>query len=234
MSLAEKSTSYLDYIGNWLDGLTVLPIDSAVPEPDKTAIISVDVINAFLYEGPLSSPRVAAIDEPITQLMTAAWERGVRDILLVQDAHQEDSLEFDVFGSHALKGSHGAETVDIIKDLPFYDRLETIYKDTIFPALNNNFDDWLDKRENLETLIVVGDVTDLCVYHMATYLRFRANAFHKNWRVILPANCVQTWHLSVEDAELIHARPHHGDLLHAIFLHHMAVNGVEVIKEIKI
>jgi len=69
-------------------------------------------INTFLYEGPLSSPRVAAIDEPITQLMTAAWERGVRDILLVQDAHQEDSLEFDVFGSHALKGSHGAETVD--------------------------------------------------------------------------------------------------------------------------
>jgi len=26
--------------------------------------------------------------------------------------------------------------------------------------------------------------------------------------------------------------PHHGDMLHATFLYHMALNGVEVVKEI--
>jgi len=70
------------------------------------------------------------------------------------------------------------------------------------------------------------------LYQLATYLRFRANAYHKDWRVIVPANCTQTWHLSVEDAAGIPAMPHHGDLLHATFLYHMALNGIEVVKEI--
>jgi nicotinamidase-related amidase len=156
----------------------------------------------------------------------------VRDILLVQDAHQEETLEFDAFGPHALKGTWGAETIDMIKNLPFYDRKETVYKDSISPAFSPDFNDWLEKRDDLQTFIVVGDVTDLCVYHLATHLRFKANALQKDWRVLLPENCVQTWHLSVDDAELIPAMPHHGDLLHAVFLHHMAVNGVEVVKEI--
>ncbi|MEA3327312.1 MAG: isochorismatase family protein [Chloroflexota bacterium] len=234
MSLAERSTRYLDYLEDWLDALPVLLLERAIPDPERTAIISVDVINAFLYEGPLSSPRVAAIDKPITHLMMAAWNLGMHDILLLQDAHQEDSLEFDAFGAHALKGTPGAEAIDKIKTLPFYNRVETIYKDSISLAFNNTFRDWLDQREYLKTLIVIGDVTDLCVYHLATYLRFSANAYHKNWRIILPANCVQTWHLSVEGAEQIPAMPHHGDLLHAIFLHHIAINGIEVVKEIKI
>jgi len=51
--------------------------------------------------------------------------------------------------------------------------------------------------------------------------------------VIVPANCVQTWHLSVEDAEDLPAMPHHGDLLHTVFLYHMALNGIEVVSEIQ-
>jgi hypothetical protein len=52
--------------------------------------------------------------------------------------------------------------------------------------------------------------------------------------VIVPANCTQTWHLSVDDARDGPKMPHHGDMLHATFLYHMALNGIEVVKEIKI
>jgi len=234
MSLAKKSKSFLDFLENWLDNRPTLTLDQAIPEPENSAIISTDVINGFLYEGPLSSPRVAQIDEPITNLMQASWDKGMRDILLVQDYHSKDSLEFDAFGQHVVRGTSQAEAIDMIKSLPFYGQLTTIYKDSIHPALNNDFDSWMNSQDHLKTFIAVGDVTDLCVYHLASYLRFYANAYHKQRRVIVPANCVQTWHLSVEDAEDVEAIPHHGDMLHATFLYHMALNGIEVVRDIKV
>jgi len=232
MSLAKNATEFLDYLDNWLDSRPSVAFDELIPEPDKTAIISIDVINGFLYEGPLSSPRVAPIGNSIANLMQSAWDRGLRDILLVQDAHTEESLEFEAFGEHVLKGTRQAETVDEIKNLPFYKELTTIYKDSVHPALNNGFDDWVDQRKHINTFIAVGDVTDICVYQLATYLKLRANAYHQKRRVIVPTNCVQTWHLSVEDAKNTPAMPHHGDLLHATFLYHMALNGIDVVKEI--
>jgi len=234
MSLYENSQTFLDYIDQWLENRPTLDLSQAIREPENSAIISVDVINAFLYEGPLSSPRVATIDKPVVNLMQAAWSQGLRDILLVQEGHSEDSLEFEAFGEHAVKGTRQAETIDSIKNLPFYDQLKTIYKDSLHPALNNEFDDWVDSREQLNTFIAVGDVTDFCVYQLATYLKFRANAYHKERRVIVPANCVQTWHLSVEDAKNSPGMPHHGDLLHATFLYHLAMNEIEVVKAINL
>jgi len=233
MSLAEKSVTFLDYLENWLENLPALTLEEVISEPEDSAIISADMINAFLYEGPLSSPRVATIDKPINKLMRSAWDQGLRDILLVQDAHHDESPQLDAYGEHALAGTEAAEATDLIKNLPFYDQITTIYKDSIHPALNNGFDDWIDERDHIKTFIAVGNVTDLCLYNLALYLRFRANAYHKERRVIVPENCVQTWHLSVEDAEDLPAMAHHGDMLHATFLYHLALNGVEVVKAIK-
>ncbi len=233
MTLADNSKPFLDYLENWLAALPSLTLDEALQKPEKSAIISVDVINGFLYEGTLASPRVAAIDAPITNLMKAAWEKGLRDILLVQDAHDEETMEFREFGPHAIQGTAEAETIHRIKDLPFFDALTILYKDSLHPALNNEFDDWLAERGDLDTIIAVGDVTDLCLYQLAMYLKLKANADRKNWRVIVPENCTQTWHLSVEDAQNMPAKPHHGDLLHATFLYHLALNGIEVVKGIE-
>lgn len=233
MTLAEKSKPFLDYLENWLAALPSLTLDEALQTPQRSAIISIDVIIGFLYEGHLASPRVAAIDVPITNLMEVAWGQGLRDILLVQDSHQEETSEFSEFGSHAIKGSAEAETIDLIKVLPFFNQITIIYKDSLHPALNNGFDAWLAGRDYLDTVIAVGDVTDLCLYQLAMYLKLKANANHKHWRVIVPENCTQTWHLSVEDAQNFPAKPHHGDLLHATFLYHMALNGIEVVKGIE-
>lgn len=233
MSLAESSKTFLDYLEGLITNLPTLTLKEAVPDPARAAIISIDVINGFLYEGPLASPRVAAIGQPIAELMGAAWALGVEDILLIQEGHHQGSHEFEAYGEHAIKGTPQAEAIDLIKALPFYDQLTTIYKDSIHPALNTELDAWLVERDYLDTFIVVGDVTDLCVYHLATYLKFHANAYQKEWRVIVPENCVQTWHLSVEAAQAIPAMPHHGDMLHATFLYHMALNAIDVVKDIR-
>jgi hypothetical protein len=65
------------------------------------------------------------------------------------------------------------------------------------------------------------------------HLRLRANVMGlRDARVIVPANCVQTYDMPVETAAQFGILPHDGDLLHSVFLYHMALNGVEVVRRL--
>jgi hypothetical protein len=64
------------------------------------------------------------------------------------------------------------------------------------------------------------------------HLRLDANARQLNRKVIVPANCVDTYDRPVSAARAEGGLPHPGDLLHAVFLYHMALNGVEIAKSI--
>jgi hypothetical protein len=44
---------------------------------------------------------------------------------------------------------------------------------------------------------------------------------------------VDTYDMSVSTATQIGANPHGADLLHAVFLYHMALNGVEVFSSLQ-
>ena len=89
---------------------------------------------------------------------------------------------------------------------------------------------WLEAHPAVTTFIVVGDCTDICVYLAAMYLRLRANVLGlRHVRVIVPADCVQTYDMSIATAEELGALPHDGDLLHRVFLYHMALNGIQVV-----
>ncbi len=232
-SLAQDAQPFLEYLDDWQDQLPALTIAQAIPEPERTAIVSVDIINGFCYEGPLSSPRVAALVDPIVDLFRKAWATGVRTILLSQDTHEPDAIEFAQFPAHCVRGTSESQPVAAFQALPFFDQMLIQPKNSISTGLNTGFSVWLDSQPHLDTFIVVGDCTDYCVYQLAMHLRLDANARQKKRRVLLPANCVDTYDLPVQAAEEIHAMPHPADLIHAFFLYHMAVNGVEVVKEIK-
>jgi hypothetical protein len=80
---------------------------------------------------------------------------------------------------------------------------------------------------------VVGNCTDLCVYQLAMHLRVRHNARNvPGVSVIVPANAVDTYDLPVETASAIGAMPHPGDFFHQVFLYHMALNGIQVVREL--
>jgi hypothetical protein len=67
---------------------------------------------------------------------------------------------------------------------------------------------------------------------MAMHLKLYANAYNLKMRVIVPERAVQTYHMSVETANTIGALPHEGDFMPLVFLYHMRLNGVEVVREI--
>jgi nicotinamidase-related amidase len=233
-NLIEKSKPFLTYVAGWKESLAPLELASTLAgQPERAAIISVDVINGFCYEGPLASPRVADIVEPIAALFRRAHTLGVRHFILTQDTHDEEAVEFGSYPAHCVRGSSESETVAEFKALPFFDLFLTMPKNSIDSSLGTDLDPWLDDHPEVDTFFVVGDCTDLCTYQLAMHLRLRANASNKQARVILPEDCVDTYDLPVDLAQEIGGVPHDGDLLHHIFLYSMMLNGVEVVSKVE-
>jgi nicotinamidase-related amidase len=230
--LVDQAKPFLDYLDGWMAAQSSLPLTEVIPDPAHAAILSIDVINGFCYEGVLSSPRVAEIVGPITRLFERAWQHGVHHIVLSQEMHEPDALEFAQFPAHCVRGTHEAETVDSFKRLPFFDQMVVIGKNSINPAMNTGLNDWVAAHPEIDTYIVVGDCTDLCTYQLAMFLRLNANAHQVTRRVIVPVDCAQTYDMPVDTARQIGVLPHPADLLHAVFLYHMALNGIEIVSTI--
>jgi len=202
-------------------------------DPATTAIFSTDMINGFCHFGPLASPRVLAIIGPVVDLFTRAHALGVRDFVLTQDTHEPDAPEFAAWPPHCVRGTPEAETIPEITALPFADLLTVVEKNSLHPGHETEFDAWLAVHPELRTAVVVGDCTDLCVYTLAMHLRLVSNARNiPDVRVIVPANAVDTYDLSPEAASAIGAFPHPGQFFHEVFLYHMALNGIEVVREL--
>lgn len=229
----ETSQAFLAYLDDWLTGLAGLPLRHVADRPEALAVVSVDVINGFCHEGPLASPRVRAIMTPIVRLFRAAWECGVRHILLTQDTHEPDAVEFSSFPPHCVRGTKEAETVPEFTSLPFFDQMVIFEKNSIDSSQNTGLNAWIADHPEVDRYIVVGDCTDLCIYQMAMHLRLDANARQLQRRAIVPVDCVDTYDLALESAKEIGAVPHDAELLHRVFLYSLMLNGIEVVASIQ-
>ncbi|MGD9147270.1 MAG: isochorismatase family protein, partial [Anaerolineae bacterium] len=208
-------------------------LDGVESDPHRIAVLAVDVTTGFCSRGPLSSPRVGRIAQPIAQLFQRTHGIGVRHFILPQDTHSEDAVEFESYPAHCVRGTDEPVTVPELSSLPFSDLFHVIEKDSISSSIATELDAWLDTHPQVTTFLVVGDCTDLCVHQLAMHLRLRANALNlRGVRVILPVDGVDTFDLPVDVAQEIGALPHHGDLLHLIFLYNMAQNGVEIVAKV--
>lgn len=226
---------FLEWLRGWTASLEMASLSEIVLEaggPESVAVLCVDLTNGFAHEGPLSSPRVKGIVQPVADLFRRAYEAGVRDFILPQDAHPADSQEFASWPPHAIAGTSEAETVPELTALPFAPLFRVLPKNSIRSDIGTSLDDELATAD-LRTVIVVGDCTDLCVYQLAMHVRLLANATGRQMQVIVPADCVQTYDLPLQTAIEIGAMPHPGDLMHDVFLYHMALNGVRVVKAIE-
>jgi len=229
-----KSTdAFLQFLDAFYSGLEDFPAGNVLTSPEKAAIISVDVTNAFCRSGNLASQRVARIIDPIINLFDLAWEIGLREFVLLNDCHSTDAEEFNEFAPHAICGSFESEAVDELKALKYFPSFKIIKKNSINPAHGTEFDEWIRRNPSIHTFIVVGDCTDLCVYQTAMHLITSANAMDIDRRVVLPENCVETYDLPIDAAIKLGAEPHAGDFLHRLFLYHMHLNGVEIYKKLK-
>lgn len=229
------SEQFLGWLEGWYGALAITSLEEAVASaggPDRVAVLVVDLLVGFCSEGPLASPRVNALGPRAAAFLTACREKGVRTILAASDAHPPDSPEFAAFPPHCIRGTREAEIIRALAALPFWSKVVSLPKGSLNVGLEPVFRDWAAAHPEIAAWVVVGDCTDLCVYHAAMHLRLEANARGLRRQVWVPADLVDTYDLPVEAAAQVGALPHPGDFLHRLFLYHLALNGVSVVRSL--
>jgi nicotinamidase-related amidase len=219
---------------DWKASLQPVSLASVIGDhPEQTGIVCVDIIEGFCTVGPLSSPRVQDLVRPIVKVIANAWEAGVRDVTLPQDAHPEDAVEFANYAPHCIRGSREALSAALIRSLPYYNQLTVHQKNSINSGVNDSFAAWFKNRPHIRNWIILGDCTDICTFQLATFIRtYTYEHQMAGVRVIAPVDCIDTYDLPVATAQEIGATPHDADFLHPVFLYAMHLNGVEVVSSI--
>jgi nicotinamidase-related amidase len=234
-SLRDSSGAFLDYLETWEQGLASAPLAeriAAAGGPEHVGIFCVDVINGFCHEGPLHSDRVRAIIAPIRQLFVAAYAAGIRHFVLPQDTHSPHAAEFAAYPPHCIRNTSESQTVPELVALPFSAFFTIIGKNAVHAGVGTSLNAWLDEHPQITHFIVVGDCTDICVYHLALHLKFRANAADRLDTVLIPADCVDTYDTPLTVAQQLGIPAHPAPLYHALFLYSMAQNGVRIVQSL--
>lgn len=228
--LSVTAAPFLHYLDSWYADLPPTDLATIIGNtPQRVAVFSIDMINGFCKEGPLAGPRVGALIPKVVDIFSRAHALGVRSFVLTQDTHNPATPEFNFYPPHCLAGTPESQAVVELAELPFADQIVTIAKNSLSSHLGTTLSAWLAERPQIDTFIIVGDCTDLCVFSAAMHLRLEANALNLQRRVIVPAAAVDTFDTPVEVAQSLGILAHDGDLHHVLFLHTMAQNGVEVV-----
>ncbi len=214
----KQSMVTLEGIYDHLAGLREVAMD--VLEPGKTALVVVDMINGFAREGMLKSARVEGIIAGIEAIAKACDKLGIQRLAFA-DSHTDASPEFSSYPPHCLKGTSEEELVDELKDLGGW---TLIPKNSTNGFLEPAFQEWLAKNEAIDTFIVTGDCTDICIQQFAITLKTWFNRKDRKSRIIVPIDAVDTYDLGL----------HSGDLMHVMALYNMIGNGVEVVSGIRV
>ena len=165
----------------------------------KTAVVVVDMINDFVT-GVFKSERVIKIIPNIKRLLEFARKQGV-PIVYATDAHLSNlDPEFEVWEPHAVKGSWGAEIIDELKpekgDFRVLKRKYSAFQGTDL--------DMLLRELKVDTLILTGVVTDICIQHTA------ADAFFRGYKLIVPKDCVEAVDESAQKAAIEYLKKVYG------------------------
>lgn len=149
----------------------------------KKALIIVDMLNDFV-DGVLNNQEnVDGIIPGLQKLIAHARASSDWVIVYSNDAHLEGDREFEVWGPHALAGTHGAQVIDAIKPQPVphkeWESPKRFYSAFDGTGLNDQLK-WLGVTE----VYVTGQHTNCCVRH-TTY-----DAFKFDYKIFIPSDAV--------------------------------------------
>lgn len=234
--MEERAAEFLEWLATWDDALAEGSLVGVVGEaggPERVAVLVVDLIVGFCSKGPLASPRVGALAAPAAAFLQACAARGIQTVIAGTDAHPPDSPEFAAFPPHCIAGTPEAESIPELTRLPLWGSVVNVPKGSLNVGLEPAFEDWQAAHPEITAWIVIGDCTDLCVYQAAMHLRMQANTRGLKRQIWVPADLVDTYDLPVGTAQGIGALPHDAGFLHRVFLYHLALNGVRVVRTLR-
>lgn len=209
----EASVQTLEGIYDMLAKLPAIRLKDL--DREQTALVIVDMVNGFAREGTLKSPRVEGLIAEIAELSKACDRLQIAKLAFA-DCHTKDSPEFDSYPEHCMVDTFEGEMVDELREIGGY---TLIPKNSTNGFLEAAFQRWLEENEHINTFVITGDCTDICVQQFSITLKTWFNMQNKKSRIIVPINAVETYDLSL----------HNGDLMNVMALYNMMINGIEIV-----
>ena len=147
---------------------------------ERYAVLVIDMLNDFI-KGNLKCDRAVKIIPNIKKLLDTAHKRNI-PCIYVNDAHlPEIDKEFDLWGPHAIIGTWGAEVIDELKPQPS----DYIIQKRRYSGFYQTSLELLLRELKIETLIITGILTDICVKHTAY------DAYLLGYKIVIPVECVE-------------------------------------------
>jgi len=131
------------------------------------AVLVIDMVNDFVT-GALECERAQRIISPLQTLLDGARAAEV-PVAYVSDAHLPSDFEVDLWGEHAMKGTHGAEIIPALAPA----RGDTVLEKRTYSAFYDTGLDQLLRSLNVRTLYLTGLHTNMCCRHAAADAYFR-------------------------------------------------------------
>lgn len=186
---------------------------------NNVAIFVIDMINDFNFTSAMKNPLAVKIIPKIADMLNKANKNG-KKIYHVNEAHTDESIEFLTFAHHGKKGTQGAEIVAELKNVP-YERI--FYKNSTNGIHNEGIKKWINENPQIDTIVVVGVLADMCALQFAIGVKTYCNEINKKMNVVIPYELVET-----SDFE-----GHNRDLFYYMALEFMAQGGMEIVKNIE-
>ena len=213
----DKSVEALSRI---FDDITQLEsISLSIFDKAQTALIIVDMVNGFVKEGPLSSPRIPGILPAIKELLFH-FNQYEMPVIAFADTHPKDSPEFATYLPHCLENTSESEIVDELKGK---DKYLLIRKNSTNGFHEKEFQEVLVTNPQLNTFVVTGCCTDICVLQFCLTLKTFFNMNNRVCRIIVPLDSVETFEFGSHD----------GGLMNILPLKLMQNAGIEIVKGIE-
>src|SRR3990170_4608347 len=132
------------------------------------ALLIVDMLNDFVT-GKIKNPRAEGIVPQIAELIRKARSDDDWIVVYANDAHLPGDFELRVWGDHAMAGTPGAEIIPELAAAP---------GDFVLPkrTYSSFFETGLDpllRQFGVDTLVVTGQHTNMCVRHTTADAFFR-------------------------------------------------------------
>ncbi|AYE32987.1 isochorismatase family cysteine hydrolase [Clostridium septicum] len=185
----------------------------------KKALIIVDMVKGFYNIGPLASSRVSKVINPIS-ILANKFENDEKIFFI--DSHTKNSVEFKSYPIHCVKESVEEELIDEIKVISKLTKSKIIKKNSINGFHSIEFKNWLENNMDIDTFVITGVCTDICVETFALTLSTYFHELNVEKNIIVPMNMVETYDFG----------NHNGDLMNLITFFKLKSNGIKVVKSI--
>ena len=184
----------------------------------RELLITIDMVNGFVKEGPLAAPSIMRVVPRQIELLDEASKDDKTGIVFVRDSHPVDAVEFKTYGPHCIKGTKETEVIDELKR---YEEIGvTYFKNSTNLMYATFFFEDLIKLYKLERVRLMGCLSEVCVENGAIGLRTFFDQINRDVEVCVHEDAIDTF-----DAPL-----HNADLRNKEALNKMEANGVKVLR----